>query len=281
MISVLKHATGRVPATLLPLLVAMALPSGGSAEAQLRGQEASVGQGEGRVMEDAEKDALRRWALQRLQEVEPGSDRKPSDLPHHPDLERLWALYFLSVEEKEWEKPAVALADSLARNPLPEDLHVHALGGAIEVVRAKNSRWPPNKLKHLRQGLSVLDRLVEEEPRDPAVRYLRLVSCYYLPFFLEREESVKEDFAVLASVLPDRGDAFSPQVRHAVLRFVLDKGEVGEPDRTRLEKSLEELGIEVGSPHGPQGAASVADPVARAPERAPTERGPKEAGRSS
>jgi hypothetical protein len=213
-----------------------------------------------RVLADEEKDALRKWALRRLQELESGSPDGSSVLPGKWETERLWALYFLSVEERDWEGPAVALADSLAALQLPEDRHIRALGGALEVVRAKNSRWPPNKLEHLRKGIGALDGLVAEAPEDPVIRYLRLVSCYYLPFFLDRDESVEEDFGVLAEVLPEKGESFSPQVRLAVVSFVLDKGEIEDPHRTRLEDTLRELRSSLGEPpegRNPLGAGST------------------------
>jgi hypothetical protein len=189
-------------------------------------------------MESDERKALRVWAEDRLRALESGDSLSVGWLPHTLDVERLWALYFLSVEERDWEEPAVTLADSLKQADLPESAHVRALGAALEVVRAKNSRWPPNKLKHLRSGITALNTLVELHPRDPVIRYLRLMSCYYLPFFLDQDELVQEDLAVLGSLLPKASADFSPYVYRGVLRFVLDKGEYGEDVRGLLAASL-------------------------------------------
>jgi hypothetical protein len=202
------------------------------------GLVAQTSKQDARVMPEGERDALRQWARLRLEELESGSESTFSGLPHSRDTERLWALYFMSVEEKAWEKPALALADTLGEAGLPEALQVEALAGALEVVRAKNSRWPPNKLKYLRRGLLVLNRLVEETPGDPVVRYLRLMSCYYLPFFLDQDDAVKEDFEVLATLLPDSEGAFSPPVYEAVLQFVLENGDSDPEARSHLETAL-------------------------------------------
>jgi hypothetical protein len=193
-------------------------------------------------MADGEREALQDWARQRLEELESGSEGAFPGLPHSLETERLWALYLLSVGEKAWEKPARALADTLVGAELPEALHVNALAGALEVVRAKHSRWPPNKLKYFRRGVSALDRLVEEAPDDSVVRYLRLVSCFYLPFFLERDQSVKEDLRVLTEVLPKGRGGFSVPVYHAVIRFVLENGDPDPGEQTRLEAALGEAG---------------------------------------
>lgn len=219
----------------LLLLLALTIAVGPGSPTQLVAQEA-------RVMADEEREALHGWALDRLGELDAGEGDLASALPHSLDTERLWALYFLAVEEREWEKPAVSLADSLADLELPEAVQIRALGAALEVVRAKNSRWPPNKLKHLRIGISALNELVEAEPDDPVVRYLRLMSCYYLPFFLDQDELVEEDMNALAILLPEAGNAFSPYVFRGVARFVLDNGSFDEPVKARISASLASAG---------------------------------------
>jgi hypothetical protein len=191
-----------------------------------------------RIMAEQEGEELYDWARRRLAALESGSEADFPGLPHTMEMERLWALYFLSVEEKAWEKPARALADTLSAAELPEALHLNALAGALEVVRAKHSRWPPNKLKYLRRGVSALDRLVEEAPDDPVVRYLRLMSCFYLPFFLERDQSVKEDLRVLTKVLPRGTGGFSGPVYRAAIRFVLENGDPHREEQMRLEAAL-------------------------------------------
>lgn len=217
---------------------------GPAAEAGLISQAAAQ---ESRVMQENDRDAMREWAHRRYRELESGSEVDLRGIPHSRDTERLWALYFLSVQEKDWEAPALALADTLSHRDLPEALQIGALAGALEVVRAKHSRWPPNKLEHLRSGLAMLDRLVEEAPQDPVVRYLRLMSCYYLPFFLDEDESVEDDLRVLLSILPDQRQAFSPPVYDAVVRFVLENGAPDPEQRIRLGAALEGLRDPVNS----------------------------------
>ena len=219
----------------------------GVAEAQSTG-------GDAQVMSEAEKEALRDWAHRRFKELEAGPSAPPGGLPHSQATERLWALYFLNVEEKEWEASARALADSLSRVELPEAHQVEALAGALEVIRAKHSRWPPNKLRYLRDGLSVLNRLVAERPQDAAIRYLRLMSTYYLPFFQDQDDAVQEDLEALCAMLPESGAAFSPPVYAAALRFVLDRGNPDAETRARMEAALNDLWPGLGGAYGaPEG----------------------------
>ena len=226
------------------LVVAVFPPLGPTAQSAFMTPAAAQ---DSRVMLEDDQDALREWAHRRFRELESGSEVDLTGIPHSRETERLWTLYFLSVQEKDWEVPAVALADTLSQRDLPEALHIGALAGALEVVRAKHSRWPPNKLKHLRSGLSTLDRLVEEAPQDPVVRYLRLMSCYYLPFFLDQDESVEDDLHVLLSILPNQRQAFSPPVYEAVVRFVLENGDPDPEQRIRLGEALEDVRAQIDS----------------------------------
>jgi hypothetical protein len=151
-------------------------------------------------------------------------------------------MYFLSVEEKEW---ANRTRDSLRaiREDIPEGtddaVTYQAYRGALEVVRAKHARWPGNKLKHLNRGAEILDGLIAGNPANLEVRYLRLASYIFLPFFLRRDDSVAADLDTLVANLPDHPEAFSPAVYRAVVQFVVDNGEVGEAERDRLRGALE------------------------------------------
>lgn len=164
----------------------------------------------------------------------------PSAGPAAPQraVERLWALYFLSVDRERRVAEAGALADSLLMGDLPAALGgtVEALSAALDVVRAKHSWWPPTKLAQVDAGLTALDSLVVRRPEAPAVRYLRLVSSYYLPFFLRRDEAVREDFQALSDLLlQGPGSTIPPPVFPAVVAFVVDHGDFDAETRARLE----------------------------------------------
>jgi hypothetical protein len=191
-----------------------------------------------RTIPTGDAEERRAWAESALEAFDSGSEGDRSSSTTALNTTRLWALYFLSVDEKKWIGPATALADSLSAVDVPEPRHVQGLMAAVEVVRAKHARWPPNKVKHLRKGLSLLDRLVEASPEEPGLRFLRLVSGYYLPFFLDRSKEVEEDFRVLTSILPGRDHDLPPQIFRFAVGFVLKYGEIEGPERSLLQEAL-------------------------------------------
>lgn len=169
--------------------------------------------------------------------------RAAAEMPA-PGLDRLRALYLAAVEDDEAIERGLEEVERLregsaaGRGGARAGL-LSAYAGALETLRAKHALWPPAKLRHLRQGLEVLDRAVEEHPEVAEIRYLRLMSCYYLPGVLGRRGSVREDFAALARLLPDARDEYPPDAYQAVVRFVLEEGTPSPDARERLERALE------------------------------------------
>ena len=190
-------------------------------------------------------DSLSAWAELRLQELL-SSDPTENDAIED-GLERIRAMYLLSVDDGDWvDQTRDSLSALELRIPQGSEdgLTLEAYRGALEVVRAKHARWPPNKLKHLGNGAAVLDDLVARDPDNLEVRYLRLASYLFLPFFLRRDDSVEADLAMLVDELPGQAWAFSPPTYRAMVRFVLDNGALEGEERSRLEGILDaEKGI--------------------------------------
>jgi hypothetical protein len=113
-----------------------------------------------------------------------------------------------------------------------------AYEGALATLRAKHALWPPRKLQHLREGLAVLDATIAAHPEHAEARYLRLMSCYYLPSVLGRSDSVQEDFAVLARLLPGLRGQYPDELYRAITSFVLENGSLDRAKRQPLERSL-------------------------------------------
>lgn len=168
----------------------------------------------------------------------------PSPVAAQDDgLGRVRAAYLAAVQEEaaiarglgeiEALRASVAYPPGGARDAL-----LAAYRGALVTLRAKHGTWPPARLRDLRGGLAVLDSVVAAHPDHAEVRYLRLMSCYYLPGILGRNGSVREDFAALARLLPSARDRYPPDLYAAVVTFVLENGRPGEAERARLEAAL-------------------------------------------
>jgi hypothetical protein len=158
-------------------------------------------------------------------------------------MDRVRHLYLAAVhDERAIDRGLRAIAElraGAASGPgSASDGVLSAYEGALVTLRAKHGLWPPARLRHLRDGLGMMDRAVAAHPHDPEIRYLRLMSCYYLPGMLGRTDSVREDFAALARLLPAARDDYPPDLYGSIVRFVLENGGIAQRDRGPLEMAI-------------------------------------------
>ena len=142
-------------------------------------------------------------------------------------LELVRHLYLNAVEQERAIPRGMAELDR--QRAAARDAHVEATlaayRGAFRLLRAKHGTWPPDRLRYTRQGLAVLDSVIALHPDHAEARYLRLMSCFYLPRILGRGWSVRDDFAALSRLLPSVRQQYPPELYHAIVDFVLKNGQ--------------------------------------------------------
>jgi hypothetical protein len=160
----------------------------------------------------------------------------------NPHLDRLRILFVLGVKEKEYlnrgNEEILFLKKALGKDEMAQNLLL-GYSGAIRVVQAKHGLNLNRKWKNLEAGIPMLDSAVARDPVQTELRYLRLVSNYYLPFFLGRKPVVREDFSALAKLLPQAADQYPPKWFLNVARFVLEKGPLTEVEASRLKQTIQ------------------------------------------
>lgn len=172
-----------------------------------------------------------------LRTVEASLRQAPED--RALQLARLRSYYFLAVAEQDSLEGAWKRLSEM-EGKLPADLYL-AYAGALHVVEAKHALWPPSKLDELKKAQPLLDNAVKRSPRQAEIRYLRLVSCYYLPFFFGRAWSVREDFDALAAYLPRAAPLYPPGLVREIADFVLAKAPSLTPSQKQsLEATREQ-----------------------------------------
>ena len=188
-----------------------------------------------------------RKGLDDLHAIEKRISSHPDSLA--PRLDRLRVLFVLGVKKEAYLESADAEMLRMERfylgNPDGTNL-LMAYRGAVRVVRAKHGLNPNRKMKNLKAGLPLLDAAVAASPEQPEVRYLRLMSSYYLPFFVGRKPQVKEDFAALARLLPERAREYPPKWFLSVSDFVLANGRLSDAQKAALLARNTEVAAAVG-----------------------------------
>lgn len=169
--------------------------------------------------------AAQRAPAAHLAELEAAAAAAPEDRAVALDVIR--ALYFTAVDDaalvRRGRERVRALQASAAPGAVPEPL-LMAYQGAFSMLEAKHGTWPHARLRAVRAGLSHLDRAVQQAPRDPEIRYLRLVSTYYLPGLFGRRDSARDDLRVLAGLLPGAQHSVPPALFAVIADFVRSTG---------------------------------------------------------
>jgi predicted lipid carrier protein YhbT len=210
------------------LLSAMILATGCSAQAA--------------VASDADDGGSVATAVERsgaaLPALEHGIEHMPRSMPLR--LQRLHHLYVLGVIQRSCLDEGDAEIERIRQEEASADLGLaatlSAYAGAYEVVRAKHAGWPFHKLSHVKRGLSQLDAAVRARPPEARIRYLRLTSCFPLPFFFKRGSSVSEDAEVLATLLADGEVSLPPDEAMSMVTFLLDEAQLEAGLEARLSE---------------------------------------------
>jgi hypothetical protein len=79
----------------------------------------------------------------------------------------------------------------------PTNFLLQAYLGSVYTLDSRDA-WPgPGKLTYLRNGGKWLDGAVASAPDNPAVRFVRAIDYYELPFFFGKGKTARDDFQIL------------------------------------------------------------------------------------
>lgn len=166
----------------------------------------------------------------------------PATLPHDAELDDLREMFLAAVEDPDAIDRGlseVAALRAAAGEEAAEPATLMAYQGAFIALRAKHGSWPPARLRHLNEGLELLDAAVALAPRDVEARYLRLLTCFYLPRLFGRQPTVDNDFDALAILLPQAAHSFPSELYRTMTRFVLAEGDPTAEQQQALREAID------------------------------------------
>jgi hypothetical protein len=90
----------------------------------------------------------------------------------------------------------------------PTNYLLEAYLGSVYTLDSRDA-WPgPDKLTYLRNGGKLLDAAVAAAPDNPAVRFVRAIDYFELPWFFGKGETARDDFQILVKQVD--GETKSP-----------------------------------------------------------------------
>ncbi len=98
----------------------------------------------------------------------------------------------------------------------PTNFLLQAYLGSVYTLDSRDA-WPgPGKLTYLKNGGKWLDGAVASAPDNPAVRFVRAMDYYELPFFFGKAKTARDDFQILLKQI--NGEIKSPYVLNVETR---------------------------------------------------------------
>lgn len=139
---------------------------------------------------------------------------------------QLGRLYFyLSVEQKDFIHKGKTYLSSLGRSVEFSGFKEMYMAG-LKALEAKYALWPLEKWQLANDALKEMDYIVKNHFEDPEIRFIRASTCYYLPFFFNRQNQVKEDFLFISKCLIEQKNinTYPTHLLRNICSFILDSG---------------------------------------------------------
>jgi hypothetical protein len=126
--------------------------------------------------------------------VQPAANIDPFD---DPLIKQVQARHEKAVNGDEKETKALTTDLEKWTQEQPNNYLLQAYLGSVYTLDSRDA-WPgPGKLTYLRKGGQWLDGAVAAAPDNPAVRFVRAIDYYELPFFFGKGKTASEDFQIL------------------------------------------------------------------------------------
>jgi hypothetical protein len=155
-----------------------------------------------------------------------------------PDLPFIRVGFYQAVEDP---SATAALAAYIEKNygVMPKSFPpvVQAYYASVEGLKGKHAKDLFSKLGHVGKAVDLFRDLVETNPDNVEIRFLRFALFSQLPFFFGVHRYVSIDLAALVDQLEmQRDDDVPPDIQHAIAVYLLANAEMDRGRRARVQK---------------------------------------------
>lgn len=144
----------------------------------------------------------------------------------------------------------------------PSNAPALALLGSVQTIKARDTFWPNQQLRFVREGIALMDRAVSLAPEDPRTRVIRCLNNAHMPAFLGRSEIVRADLAWVWEKIEKAPELFTTGEKQEAA-FYWGKALKGE-DQCARARQVWETGVSFGP--GTRRATRLRAELARLPD---------------
>ena len=144
-------------------------------------------------------------------------------------------LFYQSVENSKTIKKTIKIFKEIEKNKEYEGLALTYIG-ALNALKGKFSFFPLSKYRHVIKGLKLMDQGIDKSPNDIEARFIRAMTCYYLPFFFKRKKTALNDFKVIITLLNSSYQRYDVQLITDVINFISENIDLNREEIEVLNK---------------------------------------------
>lgn len=152
-----------------------------------------------------------------------------ADIPQNLALKEARILFYQSVENSETIEKAISQFNEIRKNNLYEGVALTYIG-ALTALKGKFTFFPLKKYNYVIKGLTLMDEGVLKSPNNIEARFVRGMTCYYLPFFFKRKYLAVNDFKQIVKLLNTSYDQYNAQMVMNVTAFLLENAELSNEE---------------------------------------------------
>jgi len=126
-------------------------------------------------------------------------------------------------------------------NKLQDDESLESKGyiASLNFIKSRFVKFPFTKMKYFKIGKKALDDLINENPKNVEIRYLRFLMQKQVPEFLGYYKNINEDFNVITIGIEK--DNVSNEIKSNILTNMLAIENLSAPEKKKINQLLNRL----------------------------------------
>ncbi len=144
-------------------------------------------------------------------------------------------LFYSSVENEKALEKAFNLFQKIGEQESYEGMALTYIG-ALTALKGKYAFSPISKYRWVLKGLQVMDQAIMMNPENIEARFIRGMTCFYLPFFFRRKKTAYGDFQFIVSKIKEEFYHYDGQMMLNVIQFLLDHAKLDEEEIQTLQE---------------------------------------------
>ena len=155
-------------------------------------------------------------------------------------LKQARQLFYDSVENSKSIEKAMVLFEKIGAHPSHEGLALTYIGALI-ALKGKFAFFPLTKYRRALKGIELMDAGIAKNPHQIEARFIRGMTCYYLPFFFHRKEIALNDFQILIRQLKDEYHQYDAGIVRNIIAFLLENVPMTDGEMTIVKNVQSKL----------------------------------------